>query len=444
MTTQTIESPHISFRRIFKTWWPLAGSWLMMSLEGPLMSAIVARLVNPSINLAAYGGIVLPIALLIESPIIMLLSASVAMSKDWSSYLKLRRFMMTISAVLTVLHALVAFTPLYDVIVSGIIGAPAELLSPGRIGLQIMLPWTWAIAFRRFNQGVMIRFGYSGGVMMCTVVRLSTITTLLFSGYFIGTIPGVVVATIAQASGVTMEGLYSGLRVRPILKREMNRDAHTEPFSWREFAAFYTPLVFTSLLQFLGQPIGSAALSRMPNAVDSLAVWGVLSSFSFLLRSFGMAYNEVVLALLDQARSFFNLRKFARILAGVLSVFILVLTATPLAMLWFEKVTGLSHELTQMAGQALWFFLLLPGLTVFQSWFQGSILFSRKTRAITESVAIFMVTLVAVMFSGVLLGTITGLFVAAAAFALANLTQTGWLMLRSRKVRDHVQQRDAA
>lgn len=414
----------------------------MMSLEGPLMSAIVARLANPSINLAAYGGIVLPISLLIEAPVIMLLSASTAMSKDMPSYLKLRRFMMILGVALTALHALVAFTPLYDFIISNIFGSPPELLEPGRIGLRIMLPWTWAIGFRRFNQGVMIRFGYSGDVMKCTFARLGTITALLFAGYFIGNIPGVIVATIAQAAGVTMEGLYSGLLVRPIVQNDVSQVPPAEPFTWREFASFYTPLVFTSLLQFLGQPIGSAALSRMPNAVDSLAVWGVVSSFNFLLRSFGMAYNEVVLALLDHKGSFFNLRKFAYILTAVLSVLIIVITVSPLAQLWFEKVTGLSPDLGKMAQNALWFFLLLPGLGVFQSWFQGSILFSRKTRSITESVAVFLTTLVVLMFAGVLLGTITGLYVGAFAFALANLTQTTWLMVRSRKIRQQVQQRD--
>ena len=50
-----------------------------MGAEGPAIAAVVARLPNPRINLAAYGGIVFPLALIIESPIIMLLAASVAL-----------------------------------------------------------------------------------------------------------------------------------------------------------------------------------------------------------------------------------------------------------------------------------------------------------------------------------------------------------------------------
>ncbi|HEY5572580.1 MAG TPA: hypothetical protein VIK64_06135, partial [Anaerolineales bacterium] len=145
-------------RRIVHTWWPLAASWLLMGAELPALSAVVARLANPEINLAAYGGVVFPLALIIESPIIMLLAASTALSKDWNSYRKLYRFMMVSGAGLTVLHILVAFTPLYYVVVETILGAPQEIVEPARTGLMIMTPWTWSIAYRRFHQGVLIRF----------------------------------------------------------------------------------------------------------------------------------------------------------------------------------------------------------------------------------------------------------------------------------------------
>src|SRR5512135_1621601 len=152
---------HLTYRQIIKTWWPLAFSWLLMSVEIPLLSAVIARLGNPEINLAAYGGIVYPLALIIEAPVIMLLAASVALSRHRQAYDLIRRYMMTAGLVLTLLHILVAFTPLYYVVVEGAIGAPKEIVEPARLGLMIVLPWTWAIAYRRFQQGVLIRFGYS-------------------------------------------------------------------------------------------------------------------------------------------------------------------------------------------------------------------------------------------------------------------------------------------
>jgi hypothetical protein len=120
---------------------------------------VVARLVAPEIHLAAWGGTVWPLALVVESPIIMLLSASTALSKDRDSYLRLRRFMMRASAVLTVLHVWIAFTPLYYVVAVEMIGAPAEIVEPGRLGMMIMVPWTWSIAYRRCYDTLILTFG---------------------------------------------------------------------------------------------------------------------------------------------------------------------------------------------------------------------------------------------------------------------------------------------
>ena len=75
MTNTKLSTNEVTLKRVLVTWWPLAASWLLMGVELPALSAIVARLPEPEINLAAYGGVVFPIALIIESPIIMLLAS---------------------------------------------------------------------------------------------------------------------------------------------------------------------------------------------------------------------------------------------------------------------------------------------------------------------------------------------------------------------------------
>lgn len=119
-------------KKIIKIWFPLAASWLLMGVEMPVISAVMARLVNSEINLATHGGIVFPLAMIIEAPIIMLLSAPTSLSKDWDSYQKIFRFMMIIGASLTILHLMVAFTPLYDFVVVELLSVPEEIIwSPG-------------------------------------------------------------------------------------------------------------------------------------------------------------------------------------------------------------------------------------------------------------------------------------------------------------------------
>lgn len=421
----------LSLWHIVRTWWPLAASWMLMGLELPALSAVVARLANPEINLAAYG-VVFSLAMIIESPIIMLLAASTALSKDWESYLKVRRFMMQAGALLTALHVVIAFTPLYYFVVGTLIGAPQEIVEPARLGFMIMTPWTWSIAYRRFNQGVLIRFGHSNAVGLGTVVRLSANVIVLSVGYLIGSIPGIVVATSAVSMGVMSEALFVGLRVRPVLRTLQRIAPDGEPLTLWSFLHFYVPLAMTSFLMLLVQPIGGAAISRMPSALESLAVWPVVSGLLFLLRSVGIAYNEVVVALLGEPQAEESLRRFAKILSLALTTILLLITATPLAGLWFRGLSGLPLPLANLAQTSLWFALLLPAFSVWQSWYQGALVYFRTTRGVTEAMVIALITSSTILWAGVVWGQVAGLYIAQAAFTLGGLAQMLWLWRRSR------------
>ena len=429
--------------KIFITWLPLAASWALMAAELPVLSAIIARLKNPEIHLAAYGSVVSPIALIIESPIIMLLAASTALSKDWISYKKLRRFMFTTSAILTSIHIIIAFTPLYYVVVKQIIGVPEVIVEPARIGLMIMVPWTGSIAYRRFNQGVLIRFGHSSAVWIGTLIRLTADVTVLMIGYYLRDIPGIVVASCAVIAGVVSEAMYIGIRVQPVLNNEVKKTAIIAPqLTRKSFLAFYIPLALTSFLFLFVQPIGSAAMSRMPNALESLAVWPVVSGLIFLLRSLGVAYNEVVVAFLDKPGSSIPLRRFTIILGSLATLILLLVTITPLAEFWFSKVSALSPKLTEMALKGLWIAIPMPALSTLQSWYQGSILHSKNTRGIPEAVIIFLITVVGILTYGVINGKILGLYIGLTAFVAGMFVQTIWLWVRSRPAMLEVNRRD--
>ncbi len=58
----------LSHRQILIFWFPLALSWLMMSVEGPFVAAVMARLAEAKYNLAAHG-VAFSFALIFEAPI---------------------------------------------------------------------------------------------------------------------------------------------------------------------------------------------------------------------------------------------------------------------------------------------------------------------------------------------------------------------------------------
>jgi hypothetical protein len=217
-----------------------------------------------------------------------------------------------------------------------------------------------------------------------------------------------------------------------------------QPLILRSFLDFYIPLAMMSLLFLLAQPIGSAAVSRLPMALQSLAVWPVLSSLVFLFRSLGVAYNEVVVALLDEPRSSENLRRFTSWLASIMSLALLLVAATPLARFWFGTITALPPELVEIGRIGLWLALPQPALAVLQSWYQGAILHGKATRGISEAVVIYLACMAVLLVASVAWGGVVGLYAAMFSMGVSMAVQTGWLWLRSREVLRGVIARDAA
>lgn len=421
---------------VFRMWWPLAGSWMLMALEGPAVSLAIARLAFPEINLAAYGGLVFPLALFVEAPIIMLLAASTALCKDWITYRKIRRFMHVTCGMLTSLHLLIVLTPLYSFLARTAIDAPEEIIGPARLGLLIMLPWTWSIAYRRFNQGVLIRFGHSLSIGVGTMIRLLTNGSILLAGYLLKSFDGIVVATVATSMGVMAEALYVAFRVRPVLRYQLPKASETGAvLNYGDFFRFYIPLSLTSIILIGARPILSAGISRMPNAIDSLAVLPVVTGLTFLLQSAGIAYNEVVIALLDKPGATRALRRFAAGLMIATSGGLFLIAATPLAGFWFGTITGLSPRLVELARNGLFFAILLPTLAVAQSWNQGVILQSKKTRSITEAVLIYLIVSIPILWTGMRIGRFSGIYVGLLSMAVGEGCRTLWLWLRSRSAR---------
>jgi hypothetical protein len=425
----------LTHKTIFKTWWPLAISWLLMAVEFPFMSAIIARLPNAEINLAAYGGIIFPITWLLQAPVEMLLAASTALNKDWASYIKVRRFMMALGLTLTLLHFLTAFTPLYYLISQKIIGVPAEIVAPARLGLMIMTPFTWAVAFRRFQNGTMIRFGHSRAVAVGTFIRIGVNIGILLLGYRLGAgISPIALTAAAQVCGVVIEALYSALRVRPVVKSQVRTAPLVETLTTTALLKFYTPLALTTFILFSFEFIGSMAVSRMPQALESLAVWPVLSGLIFILQSSGIAYNEVVVALMDKPGAAARLRTFTGLLSIIVAIGTLIFAATPLAPFWFEKVSSLSAVLSTLAQRSFWLALPAPALAVILSWYQGAVLNARQTRGISEACAAALVGLLVVLWAGVVWGQAAGIYIGTGAFMFSTLVQTAWLWFRSREV----------
>ena len=407
-----------------------------MGLELLLVAATVSRLADPKIHLAAYGGVVFPLSLLIEAPIIMILVASTALCKDWPAYRLMRNFILTLGGSLTLLHIILAFSPLYGVVVGILLEAPESTWEPARMGLQMMTPWTMAIAVRRFFQGMVIRVGRSRLVGLGTLIRLGVSASMLLGGLVIQSVPGIIVATAALSAGVLAEAGFMFLCVRPIVRDLQQNEAVPENhLSLRRLCIFYWPLALTPLITLATLSIGSAAISRMPRALESLAVWPVLGGLTFMFRSVGIAVQEVVVTFSDRPHFLRPIQQFVWLVSLGTSATLLVIAATPLSTLWFESVAGLSPELSSLASTALWMAVVLPALSPWESYFQGELVYRGATTYVTQAVSLYLFGSSFVLVMGIVYGQITGLFVGVAATLTGLSVQMWWLWKHSHNMR---------
>jgi len=431
-----VEPEPLRVRRVFSLWWPLAGSWLLMGADLPMFTAAVARMPAPEVNLAAFGSLVFPVSLLIEAPIIMLLAASTALTADRAAYTKIRRFTHATGFALTALHALVAFTAIFDWLARDVIGVPDAVVEPARTGLRIMTPWTWAIASRRFQQGVLIRFGMSRTIATGTLARLGANASVLMLGFASGRLSGITVGCWAIVAGVVVEALFIAWRTGPVVAERVpirggdgNRGTG---LTRRSFLAFYTPLAMTPFLTLAAQPLGAAAMARMPLALASLAAWPAVHGLVFLTRSLGIAHNEVVVTLIGRPGATAALQRFQWILIAGVTTILATLAFTPLADVWFAGVSGLPPDLVSLSRSALVFALALPGCSVIHSWYQGALLNAGHSRPITEAVGISLLVTALVFVLGTYLNNTAGIYFALLGLSAGAVTQAAWLAFRAR------------
>lgn len=407
-----------------------------MTAEGPIVSAAINRLPNEVIMLAAQG-IVISLSVTIQSPIINLLSTSTAMVKDRASYLLVRRFTIHWLILLTAITILVAFTPVFDVVVLGWLNTPAEIARWVRPGMQIMMLWSAAIGWRRFNQGVLISFGQTRQVAVGTAVRLATTVALLLIFIALTNWSGAIIGISALMTAVFVESLYITLAVRPLLRTELAPDSPTadgDPLTYSTLFWFHLPLAGTAVLILLAQPLVTFSLARLDNPTESLAAWPILFNIMLMARAPALALPEVIIAFSKKGReTFYPLRQFTIILTVAGVVGLALFTLTPFSDFYHFVLQDMEQTVGKLAQSGLAIFLLFPAIAVLASWLRGLLINARETKAINWGMGINLLITAVVLAIG-LFYRLPGLPTAAAALNIAALVELVYLAWRTQRI----------
>ncbi len=447
---ETADSP-LTQKQIFLFWLPLMFMWMVMAVEQPGIAAMVARLPDAKTQLAAFG-VTLAIALIIESPILQLLTAATALGRSRQQYRTLLRFMHLLGAFLTLLHLVLAFPPVFRVLLGSVVGAPPEITEASGKAFLLMVPFAASVGYRRLWQGVLIGNGRTDVIPVTMIIRLLATAAVLVGGYFAGFMAGAQLGAAALTVGVAVGALAAYLFARPIIRALPDREqlpagsqsggdgsgsrnpGTADLLDMRGLLRFYVPLALTSMIALGSRPILTAGIARSPLPRESLAVWPVLTGFMFLFNAAALSYQEVVVSLYRSQRDALQLRRFAiRISLGTGAAFLTV-ALSPLSRIWFDRVAGLPPDLLALVRSPLLVLWVVPFLFGWISWYRGVQVHFGRTPVITQGVVANLVVLVSMMLLGTALLPFPGAVSGSIAFAASFLGEVLYLRQRTRRL----------
>lgn len=380
----------LTYGKIFRFWLPLAATWLMMAAEGPFLAAIIARLTAEQLNLAAYG-IAYAIALVAESPVIMLMSASTALCRDRNSYRMLRNFSLALSLAVSLLLALFLLPAVFNLFARQLLGLPVAIADLSHGALLCLLPWPAAIGVRRFYQGVLIAGHQTRRVALATSVRVLSMAGCALLLYSQQALDGALLGAVALSAGVTAEALLTRYLAHQAIVNVLQAEpaAEAEPLDYKRIWDYYLPLALTPFIGLSIHPLVTFFLGKSRMAIESLAVMPVIYGLTFVFRALGLSYQEVAIALLGEDRNNYpKVRNFAVGLGLFTSGCLTLIAFTPLSEFWFRDLSGLSQSLSDFATLPLQIMAVFPALTVLICWQRSILICERITRPISIATAV--------------------------------------------------------
>ena len=393
-----------------------------MMLEGPAVQGAIGRLVRPDLNLAAFG-LTLQLSLLIESPIIMLLATAIALVKDPESYRAVRRFMIILALGCTLLTALVAFTPLFDLVASTIMRVPPRIVDASQIPLRIMLLWSAAIAWRRFSQGVLVVSGQTRMVSWGTAIRLTVAVATAVSLARWGGFSGASVGACALMAAVITEAIATTGFALPVIRQGMLRRANDpQVLTQRDIFQFHAPLMATTLLTLLAQPMTSAALARLEHPERTLAAGPVAFMLLLVMRGWAFALQEITVALSRKPEAREALRQFSWMVGCATTGATALIVFTPLLDLYLDKVIHLRPYLYDYVRFGVATGIGLPLITALGCWARGVLVASGRTNIVYRGMGINLTSHALLLAAGISL-RLPGMPLAFGAFTLAAIVE---------------------
>jgi hypothetical protein len=438
---------------------PLGFSGIMMTLDLPIVNAVLNRFPNANTSVAALS-VAFSLALVYEASHISMIDLSTALSTDQRTFRMLQRFYVIMAGVLLVLASIIAFSPLYSLIVRNVMNIPPDVAEAARPAVWAFLLWPVPIGWRRLCQGALIKHGHPKPVGAGGIVRLGAlIVALLFFGW-LGTnvvrIEPAAIGVLAMLVSVTAESLAVQGWTSRLVKTMPASTPGKPPPTWADIRRFFFPLSGTAIMSTLVQPtmragIASAAVAwaAVPNnETVAVAVAAYQTAWSMAFLAFGPTLSMTQASIAWSGSHDPTVRERGpRVIMGVglgLGALMALFAFTPLSEWIFTTVIQSPPQTAHLAAEVARWLVPMPVLHAASFMLRGRLIAMHKPQVVRRAQLVDLLSVIIIVqlavssfspFSTVLKGA-SAAPVAAIAYNLMLCVDIGILLLSLRGFRD--------
>ena len=371
------ESQSVSLGTLWREFLPLSLSDVTMACGDPMMTTTLAHLPDAQNNLAAVN-IAKSLAIFFESPIIMILHAANALAGSQDSRKALWRFTLLVGGGLTFLLSLLGLPIIFNFVGVSLLGIPSAMLATVSQVLLLMGGWPFAIAWRRYFQGLLIYHGQSRAVAKASIFRLFTLALVLTGGFFLP-ITGGILAGFALISGVIVEAIAVTIFARlsgAILPPQIEQP--NLPRNLTQVWKFYLPLANSMMVVWGGRAILISILARAEDATIAIAAWSAAWGLVLVIANSTRMVQQMVIKYRHQV-SDKQLLTFAMSVGAACSSLLLLMSLTPIGDRIVQSFIGNDLTLAKSIKPVLLICAIVPLFVALQNAIQGFLVSENRT-----------------------------------------------------------------
>jgi len=198
------EDQTLTFLQTATFFYPLILAAVLFSITRPIMTAGMARSVDPAIALAAFS-VATSLGWIIIAPCQNVHQATMVFVRERGGFPKVQAFARGFGLTGSAILALIAFTPIGTWILVNLIAVSSQMVQPVLNALRIMALLPMVLSMQEYFMGILLVNQHTRIVSLCKMANLGVVTVVVLasSSFFPGM--GSMIGAVGQLSGFSAE-----------------------------------------------------------------------------------------------------------------------------------------------------------------------------------------------------------------------------------------------